>query len=748
MSGTSKSLRLRAAVLSALAIPAMAAAEETERAGVAALEEITVTAQKRDESSQDVPISIQAISADMVVKLGATQVADLAQSAPSLSIGGVPGSQQQMGLRGVVDYSRNIGIDARMGVYIDGVYQGRSSTASQPLLGLQSVEILRGPQGTLFGMNTVSGAINLNTRPASDEFSGQLSAGAGNEGYWTGSVYLNGPISDKVFGSVAYTRQERDGWYTNPNANGKVGDWQQDGVRGQLRWLATDSLEVTLAGDYGKTQSEGPLYTKASDPAYYTEKGPELDEVEFWGAALTVDYTFAGDYTLTSISAYRDNQYLAQVDEDFSALVEAFQTSFDEGGDQFSQELRLVSPMNDRYDWVAGLYYFDGSISTGRNIYLAPPILPSAALSGRVAVPSQVDTTSYAAYVHGNFRLTDRLELTAGLRYTNIEKKLDFTQVSTPDNETAAYNVLLALGYPPAVASVLAPQVPGVLLAAPNLTYQDKYSDDAVTPMLGLNFRLSEDVLLYAKYSNGFQSGGFNADFAPPLPPGDWIPFESETVDAYEVGLKSTLAGGTLRLNIDAFTQKYKDFQVFQRVLYGNTSVQIVSNAGEATSQGVEGEITWLPIDRLQLTFNGTWLDAAYDKFENPVPQPGEPDDFNGNKLNFAPEWKMFAGVQYVQPLGGVGDLTFNVDYSYQTKMYSDPRNREQFDLIPSYDLWNARVTYTAASQRWNVSAWARNLTDEEYIVNHSRASITNIDRVIWGTPRLYGLSFTYNLGL
>jgi iron complex outermembrane receptor protein len=747
MSVTSNSLRLRAAVLAALAIPALAAAQEAKQGGVA-IEEIIVTAQKRTESSQDVPISIQAISADTIDKLGATQIADLAQSAPSLSIGGVPGSQQQMGLRGVVDFSRNIGMDARMGVYIDGVYQGRSSTASQPLLGLQSVEILRGPQGTLFGMNTVSGAINLNTRVASDEFSGQLSAGAGNEGFWTASLYLNGPLSERLFGSISYTHQERDGWYKDPYVNGKVGDWQQDGARGQLRWLPTDDLEVILAGDYGKTDGTGPLYTKATDPAYYTEKGPELDNVEFWGGALTVNYTMAGDYTLTSISAYRNNQYLAQADEDFSALVEAFQTSLDEDGDQFSQEVRLVSPVNDRYDWVAGLYYFDSTISTGRSIYLAPPLLPSAALSGRTAVPSKVDATSYAAYVHGNFRFTDQLELTAGLRYTRPEKKLDYSQASTPDDATAAYNVLVALGYPPATAALLAPQVPGVLLRAPNLTYKGKYSDDAVTPMVGLNYRLSDEILLYAKYSNGFQTGGFNADFALPLPVADWIEFKSESVDAYEIGLKSTLAGGTLRLNADAFIQKYKDFQLFQRVLVGNTSVQVVSNAGKATSQGVETEITWLPTERLQLTFNGTWVDATYDKFDNPVPQPGEPDNFNGNYLNYSSEWKLFAGAQYVQPLGGAGDLTFNVDYSYQSKMYSDPRNRDQFDLIPSFDLWNARVTYSTASDRWNVSAWVRNLTDEEYIVNHSLTSLTNVDRVLWGTPRLFGLSFTYNLGM
>jgi len=288
MSVRVRSFALRVTILSILAGPVMAQeGQESPQAG-AALEEIVVTAQKREQSSQDVAISIQAIGADTLEKLGATQVTDLAQSAPSLSLGGLSGSQQSMGLRGVVDFSRNIGIDARMGTYIDGVYQGRSSTANQPLLGVQSVEILRGPQGTLFGMNTVSGAININTRKASDEFSGQLVGGVGNEGYWTGSAYLNGPLSENVFGYIAYTHQERDGWYRDPYTSG-VGDWKQDGARGQLRWLPTDQLEVILAADYGKTDGTGPLYTRFDDPAYYTEKGPERDDVKFWGSALTLN---------------------------------------------------------------------------------------------------------------------------------------------------------------------------------------------------------------------------------------------------------------------------------------------------------------------------------------------------------------------------------------------------------------------------------------------------------------------------
>ncbi len=742
--------RIRVAVRAGLAMAAVtsaAFAQEQQSAKPVVLEDVVVTAQKRAESSQDVPISIQAIGSDTIEELGATQLYDLSRAAPSLSVGGIPGSQVQAGVRGVVDYSRNIGIDSRMGVYIDGVYQGRSSTSNQPLLGLESVEILRGPQGTLFGKNTVSGAINLTTRKPSDEFSGQVSVGAGDKGYLTGSLYLNGPLSDKVAGTIAVLRQERDGYYRNTTLGKKVGDWEQRGVRGQLRFLPTDDLEILLAADYGKNESEGPLFTKFADPIYTTAKGPESDVQEFWGVAATVNYTTTGGYTLSSITAYRDNQYSGAGDEDFSGLVEAFQTRFDEYPKQFSEEFRIISPLGDSFDWVAGLYFFDSSNNqNGRSVYLNPGILlgnPAlAATRGVVAVPAEIDTTSYAAYVHGNYRFADRWELTAGLRYTSDKKNVDFEQISTPDNVAAATAVATAL-LGPVLGPILGPQMPGALLGSPNVSYSGDRKDDSVAPMIGVNFRLNPDVMYYAKYARGFQSGGFNTDFFPYVPS---IEFEDEHVDAFEIGVKSLLAAGALQINADVFLQKYKDLQVFQRIeRQPSGTVIALTNAGEATSQGVEFEGIWLPVERLQLTLNATYLDATYDKFEN-VPVPGTPASYDGNYLNFAPEWKVYAGVQYAQPVAA-HELVFNVDYSYQDDSWSGPNQTDERYHIDSYDLWNARVTFNPESRRWQLAAWLNNVTDAEYYTNRSPASVTNIDRVVWGMPRLWGVTFSYFMG-
>jgi iron complex outermembrane receptor protein len=460
-----------------------------------------------------------------------------------------------------------------------------------------------------------------------------------------------------------------------------------------------------------------------------------------------VNYTTDSDYTISSISAYRENEYILIGDEDFSAAAAAMQTSFDEDADQFSQEFRLISPQNDVYDWVAGLYFFDSTVATSRNITFGPPILPAAALGGNIAIPSSIDVTSYAAYLHGNYRFTNDLELTFGIRFTDEEKEFDFNQVNSPaDSATAAFILENVLGMPAATAAYVASQTPGSLFGAFNLNYSDTYSDSNWSPTVGLNYHANEDTMYYAKYSRGYQSGGFNGDFNPYLPA---IQFNSEYVDAFELGIKSTSSDGKIRANANVFIQNYSDFQLFQRVPVNGSSVQIVSNAGEATSQGVEIESTWLVSDQFEITANVTWLDATYDKFENPIAaiDPSQPANYNGNKLNNAPDFSGYIGAQYLIPLASGASLTMNVDYSYRGDSFSNASNNPVKEYIPSYDLINTRLTYVPADNAWEASAWVQNLADDTYITNRSTASITNVDRVIYGTPRTMGIEFRYFLG-
>jgi len=706
------------------------------------MEEITVTAQKRAQSLQDVPISVQAITESTIRELGATILTDLEASAPSLQTGGVVGSSnQQMGIRGIVDYSRNTGVDARMGIYIDGVYQGRSYTSDQPLLGLERVEILRGPQGTLFGKNTVSGAISLVTKTPTEEFEGEVQAELGNFDYRKAAAYVSGGLSDSMFGFLSFSYDESDGYYYNTTLEQDTGSYDRWSTRGKLRFVPSDKLEIILAGDAAQSNSNTPLYVNATLPPYTSQQNFEAeDEVNFWGGALTVNYDLDSGYTLTSISAYREADYKTRYDDDITPFA-IQSTEFDEDSDQFSQELRLVSPRNDRYDWVAGLYYFDSDMSTARRAIfgedlfgLSPALAPLApyasALQGAVTIPNTVNVDSWAAYIHGNYRFSDQWELTAGLRYTDESKDIDWRQQNFPADPATAAALQAATGLP-------LTQSPGVFFGGINYDpIISSRSENDWSPTIGLNWFVGTDTMVFGKYASGFKSGGWNADFMT-----DGLAsfeYEDESVDSWEFGIKSTMLDGTLRINATAFMMEFTDFQVFQFLdsSRGTTNLQL-TNAGKATSQGVELEANWLPTDRLEFAFNVTALDATYDVFVNP--DPNRPD-FTGNNLPYAPDWKTYFSAQYLQPLGEHGSLRFFADYSWVDDQYSDPSN------APSYSLIGARVSWIPASEQWELALWGRNLADEEY----NRVNNTNFlqfPRTIWGQPRTYGVSFTYFFG-
>ena len=710
-----------------------------------ALEEVVVTAQKRAESTQDIPISVQAFSSSAIDKLGANNLSDLSEAAPSLDIGGLgKGSQQWMGMRGVTDFARNIGIDARMGVYIDGVYQGRSYSADVPLLGLESVELLRGPQGTLFGKNTETGAISLNTRKPTEDFQAEVGAEYGRYemGKFTG--YVNGAITDTLFASASGSYQQGDGYYDNIFLNKDVGDWDTTAGRAQLRWLPSDMFDIRLSGDYAKKNSDQPLATNADLKPYKTQQNyVTTDDSKNWGTALTADVFLDGDYTLTSISAFRHNEFETLADDDYTPL-ELVSVNFNEDSDQYSQEFRLASPVEEKYDWVGGMYYFYNDLSSARTVALGetligqlapPPLQPFAgAIAGYTEVPNKLTVETWAAYVHGNYRFTPEIELTAGIRYTAESKDLDkWSQISYPNDPAVAAGLEAQTGFP-------LTQSPGVLLGAINYDkVTDDRDDDDWSPTIGLNYFLEEEIMLYVKYARGNKSGGWNADF---MTDGlEYFSYEPESVDSYEAGIKSTLLDDSLRLNAAYYYSEYDDFQVFQTVFNStdNPSVQL-TNAASVANQGVELESVWIPMDQLQFTLNAAWLDTNYDDFVN---QDGA--DYTDNELPFSPEWKVYAGAQYIQPVGSFGDLTFNVAYAYTDEQYTDPSNVEPF-VIDSYGVWNARVTLTPVSEAWEVSLWGKNLGDEEYQMQ-SNLNLLGTPRFTWGEPQMYGISGKYFFG-
>ena len=704
------------------------------------LEEVLVTAQKRDQSAQNIPISVHAFSAEMMHRLKADTLSDLQHSATSLNVVRSAGSQQRMGLRGVVDYSRNIGIDARMGVYIDGVFQGRSYTADQPLLGLQSVEILRGPQGTLFGKNTVSGAINLVTRKPGGEFEGIVDIETGNYAMYNASAYLSGQLSENLYASITVGNETRDGYFYNSTLDTDVGDFERKTARGQLRHLPNDRLEIILAGDYSKTNSNMPNQVNAALEAYNTVQNfPTTDDSEFFGGALTVNYSFDNDHTLTSITSYRQGEFLTAIDDDYTPLS-LLDVTFDEDSDQFSQELRLVSPVNEKYDWVAGLFYFQNDLmmnrqgDVGEALFLpafGPDVAP--AIAGTTYIPAEIANKSFAAYVHGNYRFSPSLELTAGLRYTQEKKDVNWRQFNVPNNPVVAAGLEAATGVP-------FTQFPGVAFGAINYDpVTDDLNESDWSPTVGLNYFFNEDTMAYVKYSRAFKSGGWNADFASAGL--ENFAYGPESVDSYELGLKTTTQDDTLRFNITGFLSKFDDYQALQFVFNqaGNPAIQL-TNAAKVTVKGVEMETTWVPLDRWMFNLNFTYADSVFDEFLNVI---GE--DFNGNTLPNAPRWKSFLGARYIQPLGDSGELAFSSSYNYVDSQHSVDSNSPCCN-IDNYSLLNVRIAYRPASESWELALWGKNLADEEYWVRQIN-SILETRVKMWGVPRTYGLSFRYFFG-
>jgi len=704
-----------------------------------ALEEVIVTAQKRAQNLQDVAVSAQAFSGEDIRVMGLDSVADLIYTAPSLNAGGLgSGSQQQMGLRGVVDYSRNPGVDPRMGVYIDQVYQGQGYSADQPLLGLETVEILRGPQGTLFGKNTVSGAINLVTKKPSESFEGEFAVSAGNEGQARYQAYVSGGITDTVSASLALTYDERDGLYQNTVLNKVTGDYDRTSGRAKIHWAPNEKLEATFTYDFSERASSEPVGVEAALPAFETRAGFESrDNTEFSGTALHLNYQLDSGVQLVSITSKRDAEFSLIGDDDM--LPARIQTTFfDENNDQFTQEVRLQSADDSEIKWLAGVYYFQADRDTGRyarfdeDLYnvLIPPLAPfAAALSGQGAVPSLLEHESLALFGQMEWAMTDALSMTVGFRYTEDEKSVDWRQVNTQDDPATAAFLQGATGLP-------LTQAPGALFGAVNSEFKGDRKEDDFSPTIAVQYQASEDLLLYARYAGAAKSGGYNADF---MTNGlERFEYEQETVDSYELGLKGTFADNTLRVNLAAFEMQFDDFQVFQFLANssGATSLEL-TNAAEASIQGVETEITWLPTSNLRFIANATLLDAAYDDFQN----PGGGLPFTGNQLPYAPDLKYYLAAQYRTSFAG-GVITFDVDYTYVDDQFTDPGNLA-VDKIDSYDLLGAKMAFAPATESWELSLWGRNLNDEEYNkVNND--NFLGTPRTVWGDPRMYGVTFTY----
>ena len=718
------------------------------------VEEIIVTAQKRKESLQNVPIAITAVSGERLANVGITNTQDLARVVPGLVIASNLGGTFAR-LRGIGTSAVGVGVENSVATYVDGVYLLSTSGALVELNTVEQVEVLKGPQGTLFGRNATGGVINIRTRDPRHEPGGDVSLRYGN--YDTGAVqaYLTGGITKKLAVDIAgFASLQGEGWGKNLFNGHDVNRLDEYAVRSKWLFEPTDRDQFRLIGDYsvatgnrynsfrpiaGSAVNYGPGDTIAAlrpDLAPFVAAGvlapfavvgdPYVPIGGFYdintfsqpryffktsGISLQWDHEFDG-LKLTSITAYRHT--FSSAANNFAA-VPAFRSigTTDQKDTQFSQELQLGSGDGAKVPWVAGLYYLNGRGYT-----------PSVGIFGTTLAPleslnfiSTVTTRSGAAFGQVTAPLWQGAHLTVGLRYT-IERR-------GVEGETIA-TLLPAFGGFSNVSTVL-----------PTHKVFEK-----LTWRIALDQKLTPDILAYISYNRGFKSGLYNGIPASP------DPIQPEVLDAYEAGLKTDLFNRRFRLNVGGFYYEYKNLQV----TVFTPIAAFLANGARAHAYGADIDFTAKVASHLTVFGGATLMHTEFDSYPLAVfliPQPasagggvqGSPQSAKGNRLPYAPDFTFNIGGSYNAPLGD-GEIDINLNYSFSGTWYAGPDN---ILAQRSYGLLDGGVTYTLPGGHVNLGLWARNMTDEQYYVSMSaQANPGGGEQGAVGAPRTYGLKVGY----
>ena len=705
---------------SLVASPASAQAANDDATMV---ETIVVTARKRAENLQEVPVSVTALSGADLERRGVDNAAELQYTVPNLTLSATDDLNPNFIIRGINSGARNVGFESSLGLYVDGVFLGRTSAFTQGVTDIERIEVLRGPQGTLFGKNTTSGAINIVTQRPTESVAGKLFVEAGNYGIRKTEGDLRGPIiEDKLLGKVSFFTSERDGYLKNLRSSGQ-GPKRLDteevwGGRGELLWRASEETEVSLKGDYARNSqnlADGEILVgpgAVAGPRTVDVNRPNRERRTIGGVSLTATHDMDAGQELVWISAYRKLKYgfpSADLDDTPQDLLV---TNYLDDLDQYSHEVRLQSSGDGPFTYVAGLYAFRQTGNSARRATFGSDTPFEGVFLG---TRTRVKTTSYAAFVNAEYEISEAWSVSGGLRYTREEKTLRFTQDGIP-----------SFGY--------------VDLA----NVRDKLTDSDLSPTLTLNYKFSDEVFGYARASRGFKSGGWNADFvvaesSAAFRPAD-IRFGAESMMVYELGLKSILLDGRLRLNVAAFNQSYKDVQVTQFV--GGLEGYRTTNAGKARSRGAEADFELVVVPGLTVDGGVGYADAKYTDFRNATDAG---DDYTGVSLG-GPKFTANVGVQYRHEIGDAGHLLARLDYSYRSAAPAAPDDVES--RVPRFAVVDARIGFESRVG-WEAYLFAANLLDNDYVINRGTSGdldafgLSQINEQ-YGPPRTYGVRLGY----
>ena len=723
----------RIALTLALLVPAIAAPafgqEAAEVDAEVTYETVVVTAQRREQSLQDVPVAVSAFTAEQLKNSSIETIQDLALRTPGLTVGAVDPIQNNFSLRGIgtaAGISQNAGGDGSVVVFVDGVYAGRGGTPDLDVLDLERVEVLRGPQGTLFGKNAIGGLIQFVSRKPSDTPSFFAEGTVGNFSRYNVTLRGNVPLSDKVFLSGGLAHKQRDGFEFNETTGNDVNDQDVTTARIAARFLPSENLDIVFRADGTWQDQAGNPRDNNCDAAFNggvhcvgVNPDPRVVNAYIDGQifrqinSLSGELNWTTDFgTLTSLTALRDVKYKFRTpffSNPINPPTQIESTDFGrEEATQFSQELRFAfEAMNDRLQGQVGLYYLDEDIDRLQGQIQDFPV---PAQQGIAIYPQSVNAKSFAVFGQFDYAVTDTLTATVGARMTWEEKEGRFAgmKVSGP-------------GLPPPLGSLDGYDV------------QASESWDALTPRFALNWQASDTVMLYASAAKGYKSGGFQGLSGTAA--GASTPYDPEFAWGYELGAKTEWLNRRLTLNAALFKTDYEDLQISQLV---PLCCVVVSNAAKAEIQGFEVEFVGRLTDNLRLDGSYSWLDTEFVEYQIPG------TDYTGNELPRSPSGKYNIGAQYEAPIGDFR-LLARVDYSWVDDAFFEASNVAA-QLWPEHDNLDARLAVTLPDDRWQVSLWGKNLTDELVPTYVTYFGPFRQTLVPYSPPRTYGLSLSYTM--
>lgn len=740
------------------------------------LEEIIVTSQKRAQSLQDVPISVAAVTGDKLADAGIENLDDLTSYLPNIHFT-ESGISTQVRIRGIGS-DNSQGFEQSVGMYIDGIYYGRAQLFRTPMMDMERVELLRGPQSILFGKNSIAGALNLATAKPTDEFEGKVSVSHEFEHNQDEvNAVISGPLTENLRARVAVRTYEEDGYFFNTFKEVDEADTEEQAARITLDWTPTDTLAFTLKAEKNEFETKGRPIEVISDvpqtaggatfaqtlgllsaPVFdsnlnYQRQADanEFSDNEITNITLTTSYEF-NDHTLTFVTGKLSFDYTELCDCDFTS-AEILNLELFEDYDQFSQEIRITSPLGETFEWIGGLFYQDydqtfrdNSFTSGDNLLTRVGL--SAIANTSADRRFEQSSEAWAVFGQVTWNISDSLRATFGARYTQEDKEaskvLNILDINgQPVNDPViGFTYLSAFVLESEAATV--DFTPGANFGQPLQNSGHNISaerdESAFTPLVIVEYDFTPDTLLYASFTTGFKAGGFDprsnsvGDFASSSPAGPEqnptrnFEFEEETAVAAEIGIKTSLADGRGELNVSLYRTDYEDLQISQ---FDGGAGFNVGNAGETRVQGIEVDGRWLLTDGLTGRYGISFLDFEYTDFPNgncnltqindasvgTADLDGDGDfelcNYTGRRGVYTPEYTVNLGLDYFTPITDSIDFVSFIDVQ-QVDGHNVHVNLDPIGEIDSYTLLSLRVGLEG--EKWSVGVLGKNLLDEEVL--------------------------------